>query len=375
MIRNIRLILYILICFLFIIETKNAEATVQYAEREQKPCSYCHISPTPGLYDSAANKNASVDCNARGIYYETHNLSFAGYVEKSIEAMTPKSPFKFGWVQELRGHAERIAAADVKGDGMMRLLTLSPQENESQLEIWKWDGTNFEKETSFTINAPPDMLQTGHFAGAAKPLLIVTGDGMRYWNGSSFVFRPASSQISLIGAARLKDGVERLIIGTDQTSLKAYRVDLNAAGSSWLIDPVKVPGVLGTDWAEIHGDAKTLEKLGMPDTLSAGGFFGYWSIANHKNPFLYLPKINQDFDIYKDPKDPSNPKFKLKSQTWCVGMINAVSLQDSFYTPILAGKIYDVTRTGPRPGDGPGLLILADLPLSKSRALYFFPIQ
>ncbi len=355
----------------------SAHATVEYARRENKPCVYCHVSAAPGILDPSTGKVNTVACNERGFYYETHNHSFAGYVETpqiNLKALT--GPFRFGWAIKLPTAAQRVVVADVKGDNHPMLITLSPSgdAHQSELALWSWNGKAFVKDSSLQIAANADMLQVGHFAGSDQPLLIVTGDGVRWWNGKQFSFLPAPSGFQLIGAVRLLDGSERLLVALNGGDLQAYRVDLSKPGSSWLADPQAPPQSHEVQWAEMHGDPSLLEKIGMPTALSLGGLIGVWNLPTQHQLFLYLPKLNQDIDAVPDPDHPGQNKFVLKSQTWCVGLLNATNANDAYYTPPLAGKVCDVTRQSPIEPTTPGLLVLTSLSAPNTSGLYFFPL-
>ncbi|CEK18299.1 hypothetical protein CWRG_02120 [Chthonomonas calidirosea] len=353
-----------------------AHATVEYARKENKPCVYCHVSAAPGVLDPTTGKVNTVACNERGFYYETHNHSFAGYVETpQINPKALTGPFRFGWAVKLPTAAQRVVVADVKGDQHPLLITLSPSgAHQSELALWSWNGKTFVKESALPIAANADMLQVGHFAGNDQPVLIVTGDGVRWWNGKQFAFLPAPNGFQLIGAVRLLDGTERLLGTMNGSDLQAYRVDLSKAGSAWLADPQSPPQSHEVQWAEMHGDPKLLEKIGMPTALSLGGLIGVWNLPTQHQLFLYLPKLNQDLDTVPDPDHPGQNKFVLKSQTWCVGLLNATNANDAYYTPPLAGKVYDVARESPIEPTTPGLLVLTKLSTPNTSGLYFFPL-
>lgn len=355
----------------------SAKATVEYARKENKPCSYCHVSAAPGIVDPSTGKLNPVDCNERGFYYETHNHSFAGYVENvSVNSKALTSPFTFGWALKLPVAAQRLAVADVKGDGRLRLVTLSAGAAPSQatLTLWMWDKDQFTKEDSLNISADPTFLQVGRFAGPSGPMLLVTAEGVRWWNGKQFAFLPAPAGFQLIGAVQRKNGEERLLACLNGAELQAYHVDLNAQGSSWLTDPQTPPQGHEVEWAEMHASPSTLEKIGVPPVLSLGGMLGLWDILPQNRLYLYLPKVNPDIDTVPDPKNPGKTRFVLKSQTWCVGMLDASDANSSFFTPPLAGPVHDIVRESPKENNSPGLLVLTALSTPNESGLYFFPL-
>lgn len=62
---------------IFALNTNNAEAFPKYAQKEKKPCNYCHVKPAGGGKRTAA-----------GEWYKTH-LSFVGYKPGAAAAPPP----------------------------------------------------------------------------------------------------------------------------------------------------------------------------------------------------------------------------------------------------------------------------------------------
>lgn len=58
-----------------------AQAFPKFAQKEKKPCSYCHVNPSGGGPRNAAGK-----------WYHEHGNSFAGYTPTAAPSPAAKSP-------------------------------------------------------------------------------------------------------------------------------------------------------------------------------------------------------------------------------------------------------------------------------------------
>src|SRR5580658_8312473 len=127
-------------------------------------------------------------------------------------AAKPPTPFfQFLWKEEIAEPAVRLAVADVTGDGTSRLILLAQKPLRSELAtliIKKWTGTEFTTEFSGDVNAPPDRMAVGKFAGKDKPAVVVTADALWAWNGSKYVRKPVARPLAVFGCSRLHSGDE-----------------------------------------------------------------------------------------------------------------------------------------------------------------------
>ena len=113
------LLLSLLIC------GQAANALPVYAQKEQKQCSYCHASGTPGTKDPVTGEKQPATLNSRGDYYAAHDHTFNGYkIEINAPKAAPAMAFKFLWKEEFTDLPRRIGVGDVTGDGTPRLVML-----------------------------------------------------------------------------------------------------------------------------------------------------------------------------------------------------------------------------------------------------------
>lgn len=355
-----------------------AKATEEYAQKEGRACQYCHVSGLPGRINEVTKRRESVDINKRGIYYQTHNHSMNGYTEQRIIPNAPPALFRFIAREMLLDNARRIAVADVAGDHVPRLITLNvkPDTKESSiLTVKKWDGRAFVTEFSGDTPGAADKLEAGRFTSDGKTV-IVTERSVWAWNGKTYTRKDAPQALNLLGSVRLRaDGMERVLAAGSPTDLKAYRIDMNTA--TLLVDPTPPPSgqILQMN---MHNTPEFLDKIPWPSQLTRGGIVGLWTAAKLNKLLLFHVDLDQDIDVKNDPTGLTKPKLVLKSQGWKVTVEDArePTLANQFFTPRLAGDIYDVATESAH-GDGtPGLLILTSEGLDgKGRSLYFFALN
>ena len=245
-----------------------------------------------------------------------------------------------------------------------------------KLTVRKWDGKTFATEFTADVKAPPDKLEVGRFAGANRPAVIVTGDALWVWNGTTFVRKPAAHPLSLFGSTRLKSGEERLLVAASPTEdVTAYRVNPDASGTNWLVDGISAPNSSEVHWGTMNASRDFFEQMGIQPPISAGGLIGIWDIGPNGSVLLYYPSIDADYDIQPDPQNPSKPKISIKGKAISTLVFRdptVSTVPEVWSTPRISGLIYDVARQDPKDGK-PGLLVLgSEAPDGKSRVLYFF---
>jgi hypothetical protein len=359
----------------------TALARPEYAAKETKACLYCHRSPTPGAANPRTGVRETTERNPRGLYYAAHNHTFQGYQELAVMGKESPPVFHLAWKEELRDLPRRALAADVVGDGTVRLVTLNEQaENKtaSTLTVQKWDGKAFVTEFSAPVQASAERLAVGKFAGANRPAVIVTAAGLWYWDGKAFVSKPASGLLPVLGATRLRNGEERVLITEPGGGAKAYRVDTDAAGSGWLADGIETPASSQVAWGDMHNQPGFFTAMGLANDIASGGLIGLWDARGFGTMFLYYARIELELVTQPDPKDPTKTIQVGKGASGYVTFRNARDVKgvELWETPKLDGIPFDIGLADPKGSGKPGLLILAsDSASGKGRSLYFFALD
>jgi len=361
----------------------TASARPEYARKEGVACQYCHVNGSPGSLDSLTGKRQSTMRNERGIYYGTHNHSFAGFVDNANTVKNLKPTFRYVWKEEFKTLPRRVAVADVTGDGKPRLISLNEKEGNkttSTLEVKRWDGAAFKTEFTGDVQAPADGLAVGKFGGADHPAVILTSDALWAWNGTTFTRRPAAAPMSILGTTRLQDGSERVLLAPNSKSLLAYKVNLaSIKQNDWLVDPVPAPSPPQNVWGDMHSTPEYLSALGVPDQLGAGGLFGIWYIK--KANVYYIYQLDRDTTIGPDPQNPGKPKVSY-TNTYFITFRETQSGNTLWTSPKLPGEGLDLILDDPKRGGKPGLLVLFNgtTPVNattagKGRTLVFFSME
>lgn len=365
---------------------RPAKAIPAYSIKEQKPCGYCHVSSDPGYVDASSGAVQTTSLNQRGLYYQAHQHSFAGYVERPAST---ESFFQFKWRVTLKAAVTRVAVADIRGDGQPALICLEkPQQPKEppSLAVFEVAADGVKQALSAAAPGQPDQMEAGRFAGKTAPAVVVTSDAVWHWRGGSLVPNKLDHPVSLFGAVRMRNGEERVLVRRGPGDVEAFLVNPSAAGDAQLTSPIRAP----TDpsqfqWADMHAPPQDLLTMGLPVAMAAGGLIGVWHTPPPARPrvVIYEAHVNQDFDVQTDPANPGKPKFTLKSQTWGVEAHDtAVAAPDAivgpgiFYTGTLPGAVLDIVPESPRKQDGPGLLVLTSAaPDGAGEGLYFFSIK
>lgn len=354
-----------------------AYAKPEYARAENKNCNFCHVSGSPGAFDSIMKQLQPTTRNNRGMYYETHNHSFVGY--KVTRLPQERLLARFVWGEEHDDLPRRMAVGDVKGDGKPRFITLheTPEGKGSILKVRRWDGKTYVTELEEKSESSPEKLQVGKFAGASEPAVIVTDRTLWAWNGKAFNRKALSSARAILGATRSKNKEERVLIADSPTDIRAYRVNPNAAG--WLSDPAPAPNASkDVQWLAMHGSQESLIQTGMDELIADGGVLGFWGAFQSDKPYVYYVKVDRDFEAKKvqtpDPK-VTTKEITIKRENFYVMMLNAKG-QEVWASARLDMRPFDVVIDNAR-GDGKqGMMILLKEPAKgKPRQIGFYELN
>ena len=372
------------LCGALLLAALCAGAKPEYARKEDKPCQYCHISVSPGQPDELTGLRQNAMRNLRGAYYQQHNHTFEGYSERQVMGASAPPVYHQVWKEEFTDSPRRIAVADVTGDGKPRLIALNENPERRGLAILtvkKWDGKTFVTEFTGAVQAPPDKLAVGKFAGKDKPAVIVTADALWYWDGKTFLKKAAARPLSLFGTARLQSGNEYLVLGDmpdgKTPEFKAYHVDTGA--EDWLTDRSEAPTAKQVNLYDMRQAPAFFEKMGL-GALDAG-LIGLWDVRGFGANFLYYVRIEPIQDVTgkpANPKDTAQPKVTFKGYVSHVAFRdpNQVDGGELWYTPKLDGVVFDIAQTDPKGGGKPGFIVLTNTSESgKGRTLSFFVLD
>lgn len=366
---------------LLVIIGKSADALPIYAQKEGRACSYCHVSVSPGTRDALTNKRETTQRNYRGEYYQTHNHSFAGFVEKgSATGKEPSPTFRYVWKEEMTEPVRRVAVGDVTGDGKLRLITLTekaPAGKMSTLQVKLWDGKAFVTEFTDTVQGAADRLAVARLAGQSKPAVIVTADGLRVWNGKSFDFWPAAESLPILGTVRMADDTERVLLMRPNKSVMAYRVNTaSVKRDDWLTDPIPAPQPPASVWGDMHSDADGFPAMGIPDELKVHAVLGIWNVKKFKYTYIYQLKIDRDMDVTADPAHPGKPKITYKDAAYWILIRDLRTGNELWASPRLPSEPYDLAMDDPRNAGKPGFLVLVNgTATGKGRTIAFFAMD
>lgn len=350
----------------------HADARPEYARKEGVACQYCHLSGSPGSPDQLTGRRQSTERNNRGIYYGTHNHTFQGFVEADAKPkvaaptfhLVSKPTFHFVWKEEIRALPRRIAVADVKGDGVLRLIALTEKpgdKSSATLEVQRWDGKAFVTEFTGDVHAAADRLAVGRMGGRDRPAVILTSDALWAWDGTTYARHPAATPMPLLGVTRMADGTERVLLAPTSRNVLAYRVNLTSVRKDdWLVDPIAAPSPPQDVWGDMHTTPEFFSAMGIPDVLGAGGILGIWNIKKYNSYFIYNMKLTRDFDIAADPQNPGKPKITDKNPMYFVTLRDTRAGIELWSSPRLPGTGYDIVLDDPKGSGKPGFLILFD---------------
>lgn len=357
----------------------TARATERYAVNEGRACGYCHVSGSPGFVDVAKGRREPLDLNFRGTYYAKHDHTFNGFVEPNALNAGPPTMFKFVERLVIPESARRCAVADTVGDRVERLILLTPKaesKTSSTLTIKRWSGNAFITEFETDTPGVADKLAVGKYTPEGRTV-ILTSNALWYWNGKTYMSKTSPNTVALVGTLHYRtDATEQVLAVNGAGELVSYRVNLAAGvGTDYLANGTRLTELPAgqVSYLDLHQTAEGLEKIqaGLSQ-LSKGGIMGLWSPAPGAKQMLYHVDLDQDVEIKNDTT--KTQKITVKSEGWKVGVIDPrnPALATTFFTPRLAGEVYDLGTVSPYDGASGLLILTSEGPDKKGRSLYYF---
>lgn len=291
--------------------TGTAQAKPAYARKEKKECGFCHTNPAGG----GAR-------NARGMYYETHNLSFAGFTEPGAPRKTGPAAFISSWKLDLPDNIVRATAAEVSAEGAPRIITLG---SDHVLAVHKLAAEGPVKEADVQIGDAGTFV-AGRFAKKGPAVIAAKGAVYLFKDGKLVKKEAAVTNIS--GTVRFADGSISFWYYDGQAQPESYGVDPDAANpltaGSELVPPDQAPGV----YREIFGhlSSEILANLMFPEAMRKTGLFGLLD-ARSDNKICLITPVEKEGAWHITAIDPSmGPDSK---PIWS--------------SPRLAGRVLDMT--------------------------------
>jgi hypothetical protein len=266
----------------------TAHAKPEYAKKENKACGYCHVKP-----------NGGGARNPRGVYYEMHNLSFAGYDEAKVmgaQAVLPKKSgppaFKLGWKIEVPAGSKRVAAADVAGDKTPRLLLL---DEAGSLTVNKIVEGKLEKEETLELGKAGASFVTGSFA-KDKPAMIAVPGAVYIREGGKFVKKAAPALAEVTGSVRFTTGVENFFTFTGAGAPESFGVDPAVAqpliSGSEMVSPDQGGGVYAD--VVVRPTPELLGILPIPEEGKKVGVLGMFDPRGEKKVYVWVPWVEKN---------------------------------------------------------------------------------
>ncbi len=364
----------LLVLIAFWLGTDSAGARPEYAKKELKPCSYCHVSGTPGIRDAKTGQVTPATRNERGRWYGSHGLSFEGY--KPAPAAKQALPhFRPLWRTSLKEAVRKAALADLAGDGKPRLITLNEdgqKAGSALLIVFKWNGKGWDEEARTVYAGKAARMFVGNVTGSGRNA-IVTGDSVFTYEGAKLILHPLNRPFDLIGGVRLKDGSARLLTATARNELKTYQVQLNASGAS-MADAGGMEALPQEQlqWYDLHVTPELEAMLGKE---AEGGLVALWKLPEANQTIFYRIRTNPNYEVGSETAGSRKPKYTLKGEAFHLvfGFLDGAELWAS---PPMASMPSDVTVF---PGKGefsPGFLVLEkESGSSKTCALTFYALE
>ncbi len=280
----------------FVLAAAASQARPEYARREMKPCGYCHV-----------NNRGGGPRNARGMYYQAHNLSFEGYKEPGTGTpsaggtTTPSTGKKTGppaylsaWKVEVPAGTARIGVGSLTDDGNPRMVTMG---SSGPATIYTVSSTGLTKEATVDLGAGGKAFVIGKLA-KGKPAVIVAPGVMYYRDGASYVKQPVDYLKEVTGVAKFADGLECVYSFSGAGAPESWTLD-NGLGKPLtegrqLVPPEQGAGVYSDLFARLP--AEIMANLGVPEGTQKIGVLGAIDPRGDGKFYSWMPaKVGDDY--------------------------------------------------------------------------------
>ncbi|MBC7526895.1 MAG: hypothetical protein H7308_05035 [Chthonomonadaceae bacterium] len=309
--RNALFLTFIALCAML----SPAFARPEYAKKELKPCSYCHVNASPNLKDMKTGVVYATTRNERGTWYETHDHTFDGY-RATVAAKQTLPSFHALWRTSLKDSPRKAALADLSGDGKPRLVTLNEdgeKKGNAKIFLYKWNGKGWDEETNLSYVGRSDRMFVGNLVGNGRPV-IATADSIVSLENGKLVQRPLTKSMNLVGAVRLKDNTERIMLAGQDNTLKTYSIVIREGGGSLSAStPLEGLSQEKIAWYDLH---VTPELEAVVGKEGEGGLLALWKLPETNQAIFYRIRTNPDYDVAFESLTSRKLKYTLKGQAY-----------------------------------------------------------
>jgi hypothetical protein len=315
-------------------------ARPEYAAKEKKDCSFCHISPNGG---GARNR--------RGQYYEKNNHKLTGL---PLE-------FRSSWKLAAPEGARRVGLGDVMGDKKPRILVLDTTE---ELAVMNIAEDKLVKETGIKLGPKAGKFFVGNFE-KGKPAVIAVPGAVHYRSGDTFASKPAPELTNVTGTVKFQDGEECVFLFDSMEEPPVFGVDTSKTNpltvGRGMVLPDQGGGIYASVVARLTPDM--IAMLGFPSQVQQAGVFGLWDPWGDGTLHAWAPWT-----------DDSGTKLVFLDPGAVMG---GGALKPTWQSGKLAGKVLDAAvGTDPKDGKSPGILLLmATGEGGKDRTLEFLALD
>ncbi len=295
-------------------------------------------------------------------------------VKTTLNAQQPNSneiKYKLEFAHRLASNVESIAVADLnpnKAPSLIYLASVPNSSNSAKLVIAHWNGSSFITDEATVINARPDVLEVGKFAGPTQPLIMATSDGVRYLKNGALKFKPFPQVENIVGKLEDSTGAVRLVIAAAQMKTVTVSIDLSPTDPV-LANPQSMPPATAINRMDLHSSPTALQSMGLPSTLVKGGIMGLWRAAVSSKLLLYYLIASHE---------ENTQSGATSADHWSVTFVDptAVVPKSLYSTPVLPGVIRFVAHRSPIAPYSSGLLLLtSQSDKGIGTGLYFFKLK
>jgi len=330
-----------------------AAARPEYAAKEKKTCTFCHVNAT-----------GSGDLTAAGTYYAKNDHTLAGYSADAVTTDKPKKTgppaFQSAWKMILPAGTRRATIGAVAPDGKPRLITVGAGGTATIQNLAT--GTPV---AEGTVDLGPDAARFVVLKPSkTQPAILVAPQVIAYREGDAYVKKAAPQIQGVTGEVRFVDGAE-VVFYYDGYQAQSWSIDPKAAepvtSGRQLVMPDQGQGV----YAEAIGrlPAELISMLGWPEDVQKAGVAGMFDPREVGKLYVWTPWPVKN-DAYISVLEAS-------------AILTTPDAKPVWRSPKLAGKVLDVsTGKDPKGGKVTGMLVLtATGEDGKGRQIEFFALD